>query len=182
MEGYEGVTSVAASAAARISATGAGSAVHCSNASAAWCTSMPRPSTACAPGGTRRGEQRRLQRLVHEVDHDLTRMQRGRRRAATIESPSIPIGVALTTMSAAAAASPRAVPVDRGRHVAVDLAPAREPGDGVGGRALAARVTRHLAPGLAQRDRDARAPRRRRRAAAPIAAGDVDASVGELSA
>ena len=46
--------------------------------SAAWCTSIPRPSTAMRADCAGRGEQRRLERVVHEVDDDLTRPQQRR--------------------------------------------------------------------------------------------------------
>ena len=42
-----------------------------SNASAAWCTSMPEPVGGTDPAGAGGGEKRRLHRVVHGVDHEL---------------------------------------------------------------------------------------------------------------
>ena len=65
-------------AAARMASTGAGSPVQSSKAMAAWCTSIPRPSTVPQPGGPGGGEQRGLERVVHEVGHDLAGAERSR--------------------------------------------------------------------------------------------------------
>ena len=51
---------------------GAATPVHSSNASAAWCTSMPRPLAHGHPAEAGGSEQRRLHRVVHRVDHELT--------------------------------------------------------------------------------------------------------------
>ena len=69
----------------------------------------PKPVDGLRATRAGRGEQRRLERVVHEIGDDLTRPQRARERAAMSSPPPMPIGVAFTTRSAAAAASLRSV-------------------------------------------------------------------------
>ena len=73
--------------ASRIAATGAGRPDHRSTWSAAWWTSMPRPSTGDRARGTGCGEQRRLERVVHEVGDDLP----GARSAPAVDVAIAPV-------------------------------------------------------------------------------------------
>ena len=97
-----------ASAACHMASTGAGCPVQSTSWAAAWCTSMPSPSTGGRPprppppasgsaGGRRPGRR------------DLAGCEELRRhqpvRGAPVEAPAMPNGVALTTSSAASTAS-----------------------------------------------------------------------------
>ena len=66
------------SAAARITAGSGRTPVHSSCCSTAWWTSMPRPSTARQPARRGGPQQRRLERVVHEVGDDLAGAQQRR--------------------------------------------------------------------------------------------------------
>ena len=94
-----------------------------------------------APG---RGEQWRLHRVIHGVDHELARVEPVRRRWAAAR-PACPSGVALTTRSnAPGSQSPRAAP--RPRRATSPAA------DSAASFRRAATVTRR--PGLPERERD----------------------------
>ena len=64
---------------------------------------MPSPSTVRAPLRARRGKQRRVARVVHEVGDDLSRAEQRPDRTAARRVP-MPTDVALTTMSASRSA------------------------------------------------------------------------------
>ena len=92
-------------AAARLSRQGADSPVQSSNARAAWCTSIPRPLAAGTPRARAAAEERRSRpggtRCRARTGPGAGRSGIEGRRAR----PCIPIGVALTTTSAASTAA-----------------------------------------------------------------------------
>ena len=56
---------------------------------------MPRPSTVVPPCAARRPQQRRVERVVHEVGHDLAGVQQPPGRAAARRRSPMPTDVAL---------------------------------------------------------------------------------------
>ncbi len=106
-------------AAARMTSTGAGTPVRSSNAAMPWPTRTSRPSTARAPRGGRRLDQRRRRRR--------RRGRRGRRRSCAGAMSSVPgtasavpgtcpTGVAFTTSARALCRRPRLAPPRRARR------------------------------------------------------------------
>ena len=92
--------------ASHMRSTGAGSPVHSSSWAAAWCTSIPRPSTVGRTRAGRSGEPRRRPRGIDEIGHHLARDGATTGARATprpaAPAPAMPTGVALTTRSACA--------------------------------------------------------------------------------
>ena len=147
---------------------GASTPVHSSNASAAWCTSMPSPLAAGHAAGAGGGEQRRLHRVVHGVDHELAGVET--LHGSTGPGPRPACRAAWRSRRASnapgVARPPSAAPVTAGTR----------PAAGVGGLAAAGRDR-----DPARRRRRARArspgPRRRHRARARRCPRRVDALV-----
>ena len=107
--GAQASLGLAASAASHMASTGGSRPVHSTSCAAAWCTSMPSPSSTVAPALGRHRQPARRAGRVDQVRRHLPGLEQLRAGRATRPGPrrrpgpppAIPTGVALTTRSAA---------------------------------------------------------------------------------